>query len=81
MINPEKYFDKTNLVFEMGEVCKISIVPSLYSSENRCIVRLGIKIINNNGDSKNNPFIWLNPESSILKSLENNHKNALLVNK
>jgi hypothetical protein len=57
IIKPEKYLDNTSLVFEIGEVCKISIVPSLYSSENKRIVKAGIKTRNKNGESENKPFI------------------------
>lgn len=81
MANPEKYFDNTSLRFEIGEVCKISIVPSLYSSANKRIVKAGTNTRNKNGDSENKPFIWVNPESRILKSLENSHRKAPFVSK
>ena len=69
------------MVFEIGEACKISIVPYLYSSENKRIVKAGIKTRNKNGESENKPFIWVNPESRMLKSLENTQRKAPLVNK
>ena len=80
-ISPEKYFDKTSLVLEIGEVWRTSIVPSLYSSANKRIVKAGIKTKNKKGERENKPFICVNPESRMLKSLEKNHKKAPFVSR